>query len=232
MNKILVEICCRSVSDCIIASKYPIDRIELNSCLELGGITPTIATLTESKKVTNVPICCMVRPRGAGFCYSDIEFNLMLVETKMLLDNGADGIVFGFLTKDNHVDVARTKQLTNLIHEHNAEAIYHKAFDSCNDLDKAILDLIECGIDRILTSGGAPYPDILLGCDKLKQYNALYANKIELLPGGGVRSNNIVDVIKNSNCTQIHMTSKKQYYAIDEPQLIEILDTLHAGISD
>lgn len=45
-------------------------RIELNSALALGGLTPTIASLELIKNNTDLEVICMVRPRGAGFVYN------------------------------------------------------------------------------------------------------------------------------------------------------------------
>lgn len=227
INNILIEICIGNIKDAIIASKYPIDRIELNSALELGGLSPSLETLKYLKENIDTKICCMVRPRGGDFLYNNIEFETMLKDAQNFLDAKTDGIVFGFLNENKQVDIDRTKKMCELIHSYNKEAVFHKAFDECIDLNKAIEDLIECGVDRILTSGATVYPDILKGCEKIKELNDKYGDKIELLPGGGVRIDNVKDVIKTTNCKQIHTTSKKQnpgqYLELDEVQLQTIL---------
>lgn len=226
VNNIKVEICIGNIDDAIKASKYPIDRIELNSSLELGGISPSVETLIYLKEHINTPICTMVRPRGGDFEYTELEFETMLKEAKLFLDNKADGIVFGF-NKGKQIDVDRTKKMVDLIHSYKAEAVFHKAYDELDDLDSAASTLIDIGVDRILTSGKAAYPDILEGCKRIKELKDKYKDKIQFLPGGGVRINNIVDVIKTSTCNQIHMTSKKTsnggYVQLDEEQLKELL---------
>ena len=50
INGIKIEICIGNVQDAITASKYPIDRIELNSALELGGLSPSLETLKYLKE--------------------------------------------------------------------------------------------------------------------------------------------------------------------------------------
>ena len=45
MSKILVEVCCGSADDVIEAYKAGADRVELNSNLFHGGLTPTIGSL-------------------------------------------------------------------------------------------------------------------------------------------------------------------------------------------
>ena len=90
--------------------------------------------------------------------------------------------------------------------------------------------LIECGIDRVLTSGGCVYPHIIEGSRIIGDLYGKYGSKIQMLPGGGVRVENIQDVLHLSKTHQIHMSSKKTaeggYQTLDEPQLIELLEKI------
>ena len=109
INNITIEICIGNLDDAIIANRYPIDRIELNSALELGGCSPSLETLKYLKAHIDKKICCMVRPRGGDFFYSQNEYETMLKDAKNFLEAGADGIVFGFLHEDCSIDLDRTK---------------------------------------------------------------------------------------------------------------------------
>ena len=232
INNTLIEICIGNIQDAIKAASYPIDRIELNSALELGGLSPSLETIRSLKKMINVPLCCMCRPRGGDFFYSEVEYETMLKDAEEMLKAGADGIVFGFLNEDRTIDLKRTGTMSDLVHSYHREAVFHKAFDETDDLDRSVKDLISCGIDRILTSGKAVYPDILKGCEILHDLNEKYRDQISLLPGGGVRIENIQDVLKISGCGQVHMTSKKQsqggYLELDEAQLQEMLKKIES----
>ena len=227
INNTIIEICIGNIQDALKAASYPIDRIELNSALELGGLSPSLQTIRTLKEMIDVPLCCMCRPRGGDFCYSEPEYRTMLKDAEEMLKAGADGIVFGFLNEDRTIDLERTKAMTELAHSYHKEAVFHKAFDETDDLDRSVKDLITCGIDRILTSGKAVYPDILKGCEVLHDLHEKYHDQISLLPGGGVRIENIQDVLRISGCGQVHMTSKKQseggYLELDELQLQEML---------
>ena len=229
INKIKIEICLGNIQDVKTLEKYDVDRIELNSALELGGLTPSINTLIEAKKVSTKKIVCMCRCRGGNFVYTDEEYEVMFSDAKNMLENGADGIVFGFLNDDNTINIERTKQMTKLIHSYDSEAIFHKAFDELEDIDQGCKILCDLHIDRILTSGKAVYPDILQGCKAINELHNKYPT-IQLLPGGGVRVNNIVDVIKTCKTGQVHMTSKKtydgNYIGLDEKQLIDLLNQI------
>ena len=94
--KKIVEICCGSYEDSLVAFKAKADRIELNSALYLGGLTPSIGTLRMVKRVVDIPVVTMVRNRGAGFCYSEESYEVMKEDARILLENGSDGLVFGF----------------------------------------------------------------------------------------------------------------------------------------
>ena len=230
INNIKVEMCIGNIDDAITASRYPIDRIELNSALELGGLSPSLQTIKTLKELISTPLCCMCRSRGGDFNYTELEMETMLKDARDMLEAKADGIVFGFLNEDKTINVEYSKRMVDLIHSYNNEAIFHKAFDEIDDLDSAIQTLIDLKVDRILTSGKAIYPDILHGCKTIKKLNDKYSSQIELLPGGGVRIENIVDVIRTSGSNQIHMTSKKQdskgYTCLDETQLQILLDKI------
>lgn len=230
INNIKIEICIGNIDDALIASKYPIDRIELNSALELGGLSPSIETIRYLKDAIDVPLCCMCRCRGGDFNYTDLEFETMLKDAENMLQAGADGIVFGFLNKDRTLDLDKINTMSKLIRSYNKEAIFHKAFDEIDDILSAAQTLIYSDIDRILTSGKALYPDILKGCETIRDLNDKFADQIQFLPGGGVRVDNIIDVLNISGSNQIHMTSKKTnsqgYISLDEIQLQEFLDKL------
>ena len=115
MKNNILEICCGSLEDVIAADAGGADRVELNSALYLGGLTPTCATLILAKQQTALPIICMVRPRGAGFCYNESELAVIFLEARELLRHGADGIAFGFLNEDKTINVEQTCKMVKLI---------------------------------------------------------------------------------------------------------------------
>lgn len=202
----IVEVCAGSVRDCVVASKYGATRVELNSGLHLGGLTPSLATLIQAKKLSDVSIICMVRPRGGGFCYDAYEKDTILADAKLLLQHGADGLAFGFLTEDRTIDVEWTKKLIDLCHEFGKEAVFHRAFDCAVDLDVAIQQLITLGCDRILTSGGQE--NVVKGTEMLAYLQRQYGEQIELLMGSGVSFENVVEVMRATHITQCHASCK------------------------
>lgn len=230
MKKVKIEICCGTIDDCLTAVEFDVDRIELNSALELGGLTPTLATLEMAKKKIKLPICCMVRPRGAGFVYTENQIENMMMDAKALLEAKADGIVFGFLNQDHSVDRENTEKMTELIHSYGKEAVFHKAFDECRDFDEAIQTLIACKVDRILSGGGKC--SIEQGSRVIGRLHQKYGERIELLIGGGVTPQNIAQIVQNAQSGQVHMTAKKTFYddgayvAVDRETLCRALECL------
>lgn len=96
-EKIVVEVCCGSYYDAKEAVLGGAKRIELNSGLWMGGLTPTTATMKMIRKeFPQLKVIAMVRPRGGGFCYKKEDVAVMMQEAGELLDAGADGIAFGF----------------------------------------------------------------------------------------------------------------------------------------
>ena len=228
INNIKIEMCLGNIKDVEVLNDYPIDRIELNSALELGGLTPSINTLIKAKKISNKKIVCMCRNRGGDFNYSEEEYEVMFSDAKLMLEHGADGIVFGFLNPDNSINIEKTRQMVELIHSYHQEAIFHKAFDETGDLRKSASLLSGLGIKRILTAGGKNL-DIVAGARIINELKEEFAG-LEFLPGGGVRVDNIKEVATISRTLQIHMTAKKLdaggYLRLDINQLKEMLDKL------
>lgn len=207
--KTILEVCCGSVQDCIISQEIKADRIELNSALALGGLTPTVASLKMAKNYTDIPILCMVRSRPGGFHYDDLEFRVMFEEAKDLLEAGADGLVFGFLNADASVQKAYTEVFVDLCHEAGKEAIFHRAFDRVKDPITACETLIEIGVDRILTSGLET--SAVLGIPLLRQLQEQFGDDIEFCMGAGINEENIQELISKTGITQAHGSFKKWY---------------------
>jgi len=204
--KNIVEICCGSYEDAKNAYLGGADRIELNCALSLGGLTPSIATLKKVKSDTKINTIAMLRPRAAGFCYTDDEYEVMLLDAQELMENGADGIAFGFLKADKTIDEVRTKAVIDIVHRYNKEAVFHRAFDCVLNIDNAIKSLIEMKIDRILTSGNEE--NASKGKSNIKYLVDNYGGDIEILAGAGVNESNAVDIIKNTGVYQVHSSCK------------------------
>lgn len=204
--KKIVEICCGSYEDAINAYNGGAERIELNSALHLGGLTPSISTLKLVKKHTDLIVICMVRARGAGFCYSDLEKKQIFAEAKDLLEYGADGLAFGFLTEDRTIDLECTQRMVNLVHHYGKTAVFHRAFDCVKDDKTAINELIRLKVDRVLTSGLKA--TAVEGKEIIRNLQETVGAKIEILAGSGINKDNVKDLIEYTKVKQIHSSCR------------------------
>ena len=206
-NKILLEVCCGSADDVIQAHLGGADRVELNNSLFHGGLTPSIGTLKVAKERTPLPVIAMVRPRPGGFCYTDAEFATALHDARALIENGADGLVFGFLHEDGTIDEARSQQLVRIAKEAGKEAVYHRAIDVTPDWKAALSTLIRLGVDRVLTSGQEP--DVFFALDTIREMVQFAGDVIQILPGAGVTLRNASKIAQHTGADQLHILRVK-----------------------
>jgi len=195
-----VELCTGGIDDVQLAAEMQVDRIELNCGMAVGGLTPPAGLVASARRIFPGPIIAMVRPREAGFAYSEGEFTQMLDDCEFLMASGINGIAIGCLMPDGNIDIERCTMLRRLFPA--TTLVCHKAFDVTPDLQLASQQLIDCGFDRILTSGG--FAAAIDGCRTIRSLLDAYDRQIEYVVGGGVRAHNLELIIRESGCDQIH----------------------------
>lgn len=203
----MLEVCCGSFEDALIVHECGGRRIELNSALPLGGLTPSLGSLILVKQYTDLEVMSMVRVREAGFCYRPYQYEQMLEELKLLLAYGTDGAVFGFLTEEREIDLSRTKEFVQTIHEEGAKAVFHRAFDCVKNPYQAMEQLIDLKVDRVLTSGLEKTAEE--GIPLLKELQSRYGGRIEILPGSGVHAGNAQCIMQEVGVNQVHSSCKE-----------------------
>ncbi|MCA9061431.1 MAG: copper homeostasis protein CutC [Planctomycetaceae bacterium] len=196
---ITIELCAAGIGDCELAESRRLARLELNSAMPCGGLTPSLGVLKEARQTFSGRIIAMLRPREGGFCYSDAEFRVMLRDADLLLENGADGIAVGILTSEGLPDLERCEELRRLLP--GSDIVFHRAFDVIPDPLLGMRQLQELGFTRILTSGGCQ--TALQGIPLLSQLQASAPDGF-ILPGGGIRANCIRQLIRQTGCRQFH----------------------------
>lgn len=206
MNNKIVEICCGSYYDAKQAYLGGAKRIELNSGLYLGGLTPSLGTLKLIKENFDLKVIAMVRPRAAGFNYMEEDFEVILKDCNLLLENGADGIAFGCLDDNGEIDTFQVNKLLEIIDKYNGESVFHRAFDCLENPYESIEILIKFGITRILTSGQKP--TAIEGIGLIKQLQQQYSDNIEILAGSGINFSNAKELMDITNIYQVHSSCK------------------------
>jgi copper homeostasis protein len=199
-RRILLEVCIASVEDALAARAGGADRLELNAALNLGGLTPSAGLLVEVRRAVALPLIVMARPRPGGFCYSDAEFRVLLRDVAFSLEQGADGIAFGVLTEAGEIDRERTRRVVEQVGPR--QAVFHRAFDVTPDPARALEQLVELGVRRIMTSGQEE--TALAGASRIAALIEQAAGRIEVLPAGGVNPITVAEVLARTGCDQVH----------------------------
>ena len=202
---LLFEIAIESLQSAIIAEKAGAKRVELCAALSEGGITPSYGMIKSLCDKSNLDVFVIIRPRGGDFLYTDEEFEIMCQDIITAKDLGADGIVSGVLTADGAIDMERTKKMLEL--SHPLPFTFHRAFDRCNDPFVALEQLIELGVTRILSSGQIPSAEH--GAELLGKLVKQADGRIIIMPGAGVNSKNITEIVAKTGASEFHLSGKR-----------------------
>ena len=214
----IVEICANSVQSAINAENGGADRIELCQNLNEGGTTPSYAAIKYCVEHLSLKTMVLIRPRPGDFCYNDAEYETIKEDVLICKELGAHGVVAGFLDKNLDIDTKRTAEIVKLARP--MEVTFHRAFDRCRDWHIALERIIECGCDRILTSGQRKTaPE---GIDNLREIQKLAAGRIKILAGSGVNSQNVADLIRATGVGEVHSSCK---HTIENMQKTNIEDS-------
>lgn len=201
----LLEIAVFNIDSAIIAAASNADRIELCDNFPDGGTTPSPATLEIAAKRFSIPVFPMIRPRGGDFFYSDIDFQIMLHDILFCKSLGFPGIVTGLLEKNGDVDVKKLNRLVEVAFP--MDVTFHRAFDRAKDPFESMEKIIDCGCERILTSG--QQPDAIKGKDLIKALIEKAENRITIMPGSGVRKENILELAQFTGAIELHSSARR-----------------------
>jgi copper homeostasis protein len=200
---VLLEIACFDFQSALIAEKAGADRIELCENYRSGGVTPDIELIRKVKSEIKIPVHVMIRPRGGNFAYSDSEFEAMKNSVLQCKTANIDSVVFGILTHENSVDKTRCGELVTLAKP--MSSTFHRAFDNVHNPFAALGEIIGYGFRRILTSGQRDTaPE---GAELISELISKAGDKIIIMPGGGVRAENIADLKNKTGAKEFHSSA-------------------------
>ena len=208
MNRIL-EVCVDSYASATAAIAGGADRLELCSALSVGGLTPSAALLRQIRRVSDIPIRCLMRPRGGDFLYTKEEVEQMAMEMRVLRDAGADGFVIGCLTADGELDGAAMEPL--LKEASGLGLTLHRCIDVSGNLEDTYRKTAILGFDTVLTSGGAG--KCLDGMETIGRLLTIRdrSNGPEVLIGAGVNAK-VIDAFREKfpQSRAFHMSGKTE----------------------
>ncbi len=203
--KYKIEICTNSVASCLEAQKGGAYRVELCAGIPEGGTTPSYGETAVARKLLNIKLNIIIRPRGGDFLYSEVEHQAMLHDIEMAKKLGVDGVVIGCLTADGEVDMTRNKELMDAAKGMNVT--FHRAFDMCKDPFDSLEKIIELGCNTLLTSG--QQPTAIEGVSLLSELVAKADGRIIIMPGSGVNENNIATLAQKTKATEFHFSARE-----------------------
>lgn len=201
-----LEICIDSVASAKAAEEGGANRVELCDYLAGGGTTPSAGMIGIVRKKINIALHVLIRPRRGDFLYSDLEFDIMKRDIQLCRELGADGVVIGALTKEGEVDKERIFELIE--HAGPLNITFHRAFDLAADPLKALDDLLELKVHRLLTSG--QQETALQGVELIRGLNERAAGKMIIMPGSGVNEKNIMEIITKTGVSEVHASLRSK----------------------
>ena len=200
----ILEICANSYQSAVNANIAGAHRIELCSEISVGGTTPSYGLLKKVMADIDIPVHVLIRPRSGNFTYSGKEFDIMKENIRLCKDLGCAGIVAGVLHEDNTIDIKRTSELIEL--SKPMSFTFHRAFDVVSKPKESLLQLLNLGVDRLLTSGQQEKAEDSI--ELLLELQKIAENKLTILPGSGINSENCIH-FKNAGFTEIHSSASK-----------------------
>jgi copper homeostasis protein len=199
----IFEICVDSVAGVRAAKAAGANRAELCANLLEGGTTPSRGLIREARRIADIGLNVMIRPRGGDFLFDDDEFAIMKGDIETAKSEGADAIVIGLLTADGTVDMERTRELIALARP--LPVTFHRAFDMTPNPFTALESLVELGVERVLTSGQEV--SVLEGLPLIAELISRADGRIIVMPGGGITERNVDRIVSAAEPREIHFAA-------------------------
>lgn len=198
---ILIEACVESPEEALRSERLGADRIELCDNLAVGGTTPSHGVVAVALDRCSIPVYPIVRSRGGDFVFGSDDVRAMLHDVTQLRTLGVPGMVIGALTLRGTIDrdtVARLRDAAGPI-----DLTFHKAFDAVGDQAGALDTLIELGISRVLTGGGAG--SAWEGSRQIASLVRQAAGRISIMAGGGIIAPHALELVAATGVAEIHL---------------------------
>jgi len=202
-----LEICCFNIQSALVAQQAGAHRVELCADPANGGTTPSMGVIKTARSRIHIPLYPIIRPRGGDFLFSQDEIDIMKQDVLTCKQLGCDGVVVGLLGKEGTVD----KKILSMIVQtaYPMGVTFHRAFDWSSNPFEALEDIIECGCERILTSGQQPVA--MQGSGLINALVRQANNRIIIMAGSGLNSSNIAALANTTGCEEFHASARMKW---------------------
>ncbi len=175
--------------------------VELCSAMHCDGLTPSVEHIIAARRAffDRPGLLAMIRPRSGDFSYSREERTAMQHQIEQAAAAGANGVAFGALQhSDRQLALDACRQLIQTSHSYKLQPSFQRAFDATADPLAALDQLIDLGVERILTSG-IPWGHRGTAGDSIDRLNQIIersAGKVEVVIGGGITPHNAAKILR------------------------------------
>ncbi len=205
MAKAILEVCAFNIQSCIIAEKAGAYRVELCDNPVEGGTTPGYGTIKQTRARVSIKLYPILRPRCGNYYYDEDELAILKEDIRICKELGCDGISIGVQKINGEIDTDKLSQFVEWAYPMGVTC--NRAFDATPDPFKALEDIISAGCERILTSGqqsAAPEAGPLLAALVQRA-----GDRIVIMPGAGIRSSNIQQLMAETGAKEFHGSVRK-----------------------
>jgi len=200
-----LEVCAFTIQSCIIAERAGAIRVELCDNPIEGGTTPSYGTIKTVREKVTIKLYPIIRPRSGNYFYDEDEFEIIRKDILACKELGCDGISIGVGTIHAEIDVDRMKRIVEWAYPLGVTC--NRVFDGTPDPFKALEELIDCGCERVLTSGQkSAAPD---AAEILAQLVQQAGDRIIIMPGAGIKSSNIGQLKAQCGAREYHASARK-----------------------
>lgn len=218
------EICANSAESCVAAQAGGAHRVELCASMPEGGTTPSFGEIRLARKLIDIRLHVIIRPRGGDFLYTPLELDIMEEDIHIARQAGADGVVFGCLTPEGDLDMPAMRRLMKI--SEGMSVTFHRAFDYVRSPEQVLEHLIDLEVNRVLTSG--QQPTAMQGASLLAELVRQAAGRIVIMPGCGVNEWNIAELAACTGASEFHFSARE----LKESKMLLRNPALSMGSSD
>lgn len=199
-----LEVCVECLESAVKAAAAGAARLEVCANLAVGGTTPSAGLVGAVLEKVEVPVHVLIRSRPGDFCYDRDELAVMERDIRVYRTMGVHGFALGALNSDGTVDKVATARL--MAAARPGHITFHRAFDAAADPLKALSDLIELGVDTLLSSGQAP--SAVEGLTLLAQLARFGQGRIAVMPGAGIDRSNVARIARLTSASYVHGSAR------------------------